>query len=144
MCLQNIDKEPKYKDGFGWKVFQYRNDELKPDMQDWKLYEVGEWVKSGLGELIDEITGSPTEDQLYGNGFHIFPRRKDAEAYVEARTGEDSQYSSIRQVEYAQVQATGETALYVNPFGIEEFRSKCIVARKMRILPDNEIGLEYC
>ena len=136
MCLQTIDEVPKYKDGFGWKVFEENHKgNLRPDMQGNNVWPVDEWIKAKGEPLhINNDCCLPT----YKSGFHIFPTKREAEEYKRQRV---SPYyrMSVRKVEYRNVIATGISKLFGNYFiHYTAWEGRCIVAKEMRILEDSK------
>ena len=137
MCLQNIDKELKYKDGKGWKVFRVEGKKLYPCSMDGRKtpWREGVYYKSRRGFITDDTYGSPTLGQRYPMGFHVIPTKNEAIIYTKTmNTCPDIRFV-MRRVEYKGASTSGETTLWF--LGGEVYRGPCAVAREMKILPRN-------
>jgi len=122
MCLHSVIGKPKKTRGVGYKVF-VKGFSPDPDFPDPLLGEncfgerdrpVEEWLNAheyGTGSIILEPLGYQ-EFTPYKTGWHIFPRLKDARAWV------DKDYLVVRKVRYRGAHTEGTQYYSTRPFKV--------------------------
>jgi len=127
MCLHKLYKKITVTEGFGEKIFCEQWDGLHanvfPNIS--KPYPVDEWINEfdyraafPSMENARELIKSYDTGIVYPKGFHVRLRQRKGKG---------------RSVEFRKVVAQGW-----------EYSGTVVVAKEMRILPENEIVIEYC
>ena len=120
MCLNEIDKECRYRDDIYWKVFRVLDDGcLKSEYCDRK-YKVGKWYrkrKNEPGAIFSPII-------RYEPGFHAFVTKEEAEIWYNY----NHYKKAIRRVELRGVRLSGQVG-YGHKLNV-------VVADRMKILEE--------
>ena len=138
MCLRTLDDVPVRLEGFGWKAFKdYGGGVYGPLIKNtYERYKENVWVEATDRRiiLIPRLrSDEPVKD--YTAGFHIPLHKREANCWDSIEFNPRGK-EVVRRVEFRCVTASGyQSALNT---------SKTVIALQMRILPENEIVLEYC
>lgn len=128
MCLRTVDKKPKKKSGFGYKLVHHIDD---------KRVVLGRLAGQGrtvaLNKWVTDENERPiaTLREEYPAGFHIFSSIKDVR-YFQNRGGWHGSNMSIYKVRYTDAVATGTQRGLIGQFMPIDL--PVVVARRMKVM----------
>lgn len=111
MCLSNFEDVSGRKSGYGWKVFIPQGKKFESSVVAGAPYKEDTWYQADGCNL----------SAGYQMGFHIWLRRKDAQAYVERYPDE-----VIKRIQFKRAFVQGDGGLFAP--------GRTIVAKFMKII----------